>query len=262
MSTNLELYLLKSFFSYDFFMQHREGLDAAFLKQNSPEIYRIFITIGLFHERFPSKSITSVEELEVFHQSQFPSTSKRGVEELGLLYKRLGAIVTDEDIAVEYFEEHSKRTKAAKIAFLGLEVAEGKKTFDDLLGEAETLRQDSRQGNYSEFLSDDSEAILAKIKAPGLRWRLDSMNQMLGPLRKGDFGFIFARPESGKTTFLADQVTYMAEQECGPILWFNNEKAGEVVLARCQQACFGLTSQELFSDYELLAGNIHIYDHA
>ena len=267
---NIELYLLKAFFNSAFFQSHKDSFDVAFLKQNSPDIYRIFITISNFHEKFPSKSITSVEELEVFHQSQFPSTSKRGVEELGLLYKRLGAIVTDEDIAVEYFEEHSKRTKAAKIAFLGLEVAEGKKTFDDLLGEAETLRQDSRQGNYSEFLSDDSEAILAKIKAPGLRWRLDSMNQMLGPLRKGDFGFIFARPESGKTTFLADQVTYMAETVGGPILWFNNEQAGEVVLARCQQACFGITSQELFQDYplwrhrfqEATGGKIHIYDHA
>src|SRR3990167_6518923 len=137
---NIELYLLKSFFAFDFFQKHRDSFDVAFIKQNQPDLYRIFITIGLFHARFPSKSITSVEELEVFHQSQFPSTSKRGVEELGLLYKRLGAIITDEEIAVEYFEEHSKRTKAAKIAFLALEVAEGgKKTFDDLLDEAETL---------------------------------------------------------------------------------------------------------------------------
>ena len=58
------------------------------------------------------------------------------------------------------------------------------------------------------------------IATPGLRWRLGSLNRMLGSLRKGDFGFIFARPETGKTTFLASEVTNFATQLEQPILWF------------------------------------------
>ena len=267
---NIELYLLKSFFNYDFFQQHQDSLDVAFLKTNQVDLYRIFITIGLFHEQFPAKNIASTEELEVFHRSKFPATSNRGTEELAVLYQKLSAIKTDQEVALGYFVEHRKRTQAAKIAFLGLEVAEGKKTFEDLLGGVEALRDVEKQGNYAEFVSDDAEAIMAKVKAPGLRWRLGAMNEMLGPLRKGDFGFLFARPESGKTTFLADQITHMAPQAAGPVLWFNNEQAGEVVLARCQQACFGITSQELFGNYPLwrarfreeTGSKIHIYDHA
>lgn len=266
---NIELYLLKSFFNYDFFSQHRDSLDVAFLKQNSPDLYRVFLTIALFHETFPGQNC-SAADLEVFHQSQFPATSKRGSEELTLLYRKLDEIQADPGVATDYFVEHVKRNRASKLAFVGLEVAEGKKPFDALLQEASTLSEETKVGDYSEFVSDDAEAILAKIKAPGLKWRLGAMNSMLGPLRKGDFGFIFARPESGKTTFLADQITFMAGQADGPILWFNNEQAGEVVLARCQQACFGITSQELFHDYplwrerykEATGGKIHIYDHA
>ena len=80
------------------------------------------------------------------------------------------------------------------------------------------------------------------FRQPGLRWRLNTLNRMLGSIRAGDFGFIFARPETGKTTFLASETTYMAEQlseEAGPILWLNNEEAGNKVKIRCYQASLG-----------------------
>lgn len=91
---------------------------------------------------------------------------------------------------------------------------------------------------------------------------------MLGSLRQGDFGFIFARPETGKTTFLASEVSYFATQTDKPIIWFNNEEQGSKVMLRIYQATLGLTLEELFRDiegnkrkfYELTKGNIKIYD--
>jgi hypothetical protein len=82
--------------------------------------------------------------------------------------------------------------------------------------------------------------------------------------------FVFARPESGKTTFLASEITHMVTQTDKPILWFNNEEQGEVVLTRCYQAALGLTIQELMKDREenerrfneITGGNIKIYDSA
>jgi len=83
------------------------------------------------------------------------------------------------------------------------------------------------------FVTDDIGEILDEtVLTPGLRWRLTSLNKSLGSLRPGDFGFIFARPETGKTTFIADQTAFMAGQlkpEDGPILWFNNEEQGKKV---------------------------------
>jgi replicative DNA helicase len=107
-----------------------------------------------------------------------------------------------------------------------------------------------------------------------LRWRLTTMNKMVGSLRKGDFGFIFKRPETGGTTFLASEVTFMAEQAIeqglGPVLWLNNEEMGSKVMLRCYQAVFGVTQQELFTnldfykdEYNNRVGNhIKIYDNA
>ena len=96
---------------------------------------------------------------------------------------------------------------------------------------------------------------------------------MLGSLRKGNFGFIFARPESGKTTFLASEVTFFAEQlkeEDGPILWINNEEDGKKVKLRIFQASLGYTLNQLLSNItdnqkiynEKINGKIKLFDRA
>lgn len=94
------------------------------------------------------------------------------------------------------------------------------------------------------------EIVSASRSMEGLGFRLGSLNQSLGPLRKGNFGFIFARPESGKTTFLASEVTHMAGQTSQPILWFNNEQVGTEVMLRCYQAALGLDLTQLYLDLE------------
>jgi replicative DNA helicase len=124
------------------------------------------------------------------------------------------------------------------------------------------------------FVTDDLEELHAEnIAKFGLRWRLKSLNKMLGSLRKGDFGFLFARPETGKTTFLASEVSYFASQlrdEDGPILWFNNEEDGKKVQIRIFQATLGFHLRDLFADLrksneiyrEIVRGKIKIIDSA
>jgi replicative DNA helicase len=121
------------------------------------------------------------------------------------------------------------------------------------------------------YVTDSLEELYEQtVHTPGLRWRLKALNDSLGSLRKGDFGFIFARPETGKTTFLASEVSYFAEQTTGPILWINNEEQGGKVKIRCFQASLGCSLTELYSDreksynryMEKTHGNIKIYDSA
>lgn len=104
----------------------------------------------------------------------------------------------------------------------------------------------------TEFVTDDLQEILdSTVKTPGLRWRLNSLNRALGSLRKGDFGFIFARPEVGKTTFLASEITHMATQlpkDAGPILWLNNEEEGRKVKFRLFQSALGITKSEILAN--------------
>jgi replicative DNA helicase len=84
----------------------------------------------------------------------------------------------------------------------------------------------------------------------GARWRLGCLNKSLGSLRKGDFGFIFARPETGKTTFLASEVTAFLNDTNSRIVWLNNEEQGSKVMLRIYQAFFGATTDQLFSNWK------------
>jgi replicative DNA helicase len=181
----------------------------------------------------------------------------------------------DRDFAIGVFEQLDKHESSAEsvgslvrsivrgkllreISLDAYDVAEGRGKLEEVLDKIVRLQsevagetKETEKGD-TEFVSDDLEELVnGAVKKPGLRWRLKTLNRMLGSLRGGDFGFVFARPETGKTTFLASEVTYMAEQvpdEAGPVLWINNEEQGSKVKIRCAQACLGVTMTDLFRD--------------
>lgn len=100
----------------------------------------------------------------------------------------------------------------------------------------------------SSFIDTDIGDLLAyEINDEGLRWRLSCLNESMRGLRGGDFGIIAGRPDKGKTSFLASEITYMAPQlpEARNVLWFNNEGKGERIVPRLYQAALGLPISEM-----------------
>lgn len=86
----------------------------------------------------------------------------------------------------------------------------------------------------------------------GLHWRLNCVARHLRALRGGDFGVIAMRPDRGKTTWIASEVTHFAPQLVNyewskgrPILWLNNEGPGRRILARIRQAALGKSNSEI-----------------
>lgn len=93
-----------------------------------------------------------------------------------------------------------------ELSIASYEVSEGKREAKDvveLYGKLQQISEDnnplspnSTQEENFDFVSNDLELLVQGcFKEQGLRWRLNTLNRMLGSLRKGDFGFIFARPE-------------------------------------------------------------------
>lgn len=169
-----------------------------------------------------------------------------------------------------------ERFKAARlceqIAFAAYNVSTGigrLETVQELVGQLQTPASEVGE---EQFVTDDIDEILREtVLTQGLRWRLKSLNRSLGSLRKGDFGFVFARPETGKTTFLADQTTYMSSQlqeDSGPVLWFNNEEQGKKVRLRTYEAALGARLDQLVRGrekakrayLEATKGKLKIYD--
>ena len=166
-----------------------------------------------------------------------------------------------------------------ELSLKAYEVTEGRATPEEFQSLVDSFNA-SQEGSIvddqdeDEFVSDDLQSLVeAAVSKPGLRWRLKTLNRMMGSLRKGNFGFVFARPETGKTTFLASEVTYMAEQltdDDGPIIWLANEEPGVNVKLRVYQAYFGIDLTTLLSDVagwsekfnEYTRGKIKILDKA
>lgn len=102
------------------------------------------------------------------------------------------------------------------------------------------------------FVDDPIEDLLEEdLNDDGLHWRLDTLNESMRPLRPGDFGVIAGRPDTGKTSFLTSELSFMAPQletyygRKRPIVWFNNEGPGGRIKKRVYQSALGYTLDEM-----------------
>ena len=180
------------------------------------------------------------------------AATKLDRERIHLLFRNLEQLELKESV-LHYLNDLKRKRTLEELSLATYEASTGKnvdnkiqKLFLDLSSMVESKEDDDP------FVHDDLDAILdEQLREPGFRWRLKTLNRMLGSLRGGDFGFFVARPETGKTTMLASEISFMAEQlfkDDGPILWFNNEEQSKKVKLRTYQASIGVSLQQLLSN--------------
>lgn len=237
------------------------------INNSSKELKLLYTYLEELHNKYPNKDITYTEYV-LYVLTRTQERDKENISTLLELIKDPPSIVIEDTL-----RELQDKQKAYDLALAALEVSEGRKEFTDLLVLAENLNPTKSDSDSFEglFVTNDLEELYNdQVQTAGLRWRCQTLNRMLGSLRKGDFGFIFARPETGKTTFLASEITSFTTQTSKPILWFNNEEQGSKVQLRLYQAMLGCTLTELFSDIdgnnkrylERGGNNIRIFDSA
>jgi hypothetical protein len=218
--------------------------------QEPAELQRIYVALSGFMAKHGRD--TTVDELEVFFHAQHPGLTKKDKETYHAIFENIGQSTVEGDVARDLLNSLQARKTLTDLAVAAYEAAEGRGEIGKVADLARQVDNAEEQSDGPQvFVTDDLDVIYSKaVKEPGLRWRLASLNQALGSLRKGDFGFVFARPETGKTTFLASECTHMASQATGPVLWFNNEEQGEKVMLRCYQAALGAPLEQLFSSID------------
>lgn len=247
----LEHAILKVFISNRYYYsKYFNYLNIKYIKDNYKDLYKVLLCIDKYYTGNDTSVNMSIEELEAVVLSSYPMMKDSERQLLSLLLRQINNSSFEESSIVDYLKEHRNRAIAGELAITALEVSEGRKNLDDIDSVYEKFEVAREQEDDNRFVTDDLEALLHSVSTgTGLRWRLDWMNQALGSLRKGDFGFFFARPETGKTTWLASEVTHFAEQTDRPVLWCNNEEGGNKVKLRCYQAALGITYQELKENF-------------
>lgn len=197
------------------------------------------------------KRTVSFDEYRVFALSQIPYITKKDKDNYEIIESLLERVRISEvqpDAADAAINAIRKRHQASEFAIAALECSEGRRDFTDLQDYWDRLNIQSGPSEGFELTSDDLDDISdSVIGTGGLYHSLPCLNRCLGPLRKGDFGFIFARPEVGKTTWLCDESQHMFKQigqdDC--IAWANNEEESKKVKFRWIQSYFGINKHEL-----------------
>jgi len=271
---NNELIILKSFIiSSAKYHKYNTYLNRDYFLSALPELYKILSIIDLIYK--DNIPVSSVEHFIAVFYSKYPGLKKAEMAALDTVFNRLKAVDLSTPVLDMVLEDHRKRVEAAKLAEVAWDTSEGKKSVVELLNASESFKESMAstiiQPDMDPFVSDDLALLLGRSYGqPGVKWRLKTLRVMMGSLRKGDFGFIFARPEVGKSTFLADMGCHFASQMDRPYLHLNNEESGTKIKLRYIQAALGKTTREISQNIEesqrkyleVTNNNIKIYDSA
>lgn len=233
----------------EFYNLYFKSLDLSYVKDQFRELYHIYTVLQELHESYPHDF--SLDDLQAAFFAKYPDLDKGIYLEL---FKTLSETKIDSEVGVGILKAIKRRKTALNLSEEAFKLSSGMGDINNVTRLYEELCSENTTDDVGEFefVTTDLEELIEKTyKQTGLRWRLDCLNKSLGSLRKGNFGFLFARPESGKTTFLASEITAMLGQlpeDAGPILWFNNEQVGSEVMLRVYQGFFGIRLEQLLSN--------------
>lgn len=203
-----------------------------------------------------------------------PGAARLDAGAFSLFFKMIHPTLKDEDLAVyDHLFKQVCDTDVSPDIEQGLmkRLVETATAYDiaSLIEKYNSGEEIDLRGGLTGYLDQYDKMVDRKVKNPqvldriedllkaeeddtGLHWRLPCLNRHIKPLVAGDFVVVAARPDKGKTTFAASELTHMASQvdalwpgERRSILWFNNEGPGKRIVTRCFQAALNATIEEL-----------------
>jgi KaiC/GvpD/RAD55 family RecA-like ATPase len=231
------------------YQQHASAVDADYIKDNFRELSYIYKTLTELREQFPEKDF-SPEELSGYFFAKYPDMQTNPLY-TGLL-EDLQKVQISPDVGWALLAQIKRRKGLLALSEAAYQASQGLAEPDLPALMADVVGPEKSEANADDFITTNLEELVGTTYSqPGIRWPLDCLNKSLGSLRTGDFGFIFARPETGKTTILANVAGHAIGQDIrGPVVWFNNEEQDNKVVLRVIQSYFGITLMELMGNLQ------------
>lgn len=230
-----DLNILKLMMDKDNYYSYRHVIPDVLCKETDI----ILSDLAEYYNLFPAKSIADNEFIEWFHHIKHSEYEKKQHEQYDIIFRNVGELEQTE-LADAFVQNLQKQEVLNKI-----KEADNIHNIHELLASYE---QKKKTTEYKFLDMHDLDTILEQTDATGgYKWRLSELNTMLGTLIPGTFGVVAARPDSGKTGFLASEISYIAQQlaPTAVILWLNNEGTVREVAPRIFSALCNATRQEL-----------------
>lgn len=214
------------------------------------ETSTVLNSITDYYKEFPDKENILISELIIYNSLRNPLIKKR--ELYSELFQKLETLKVDSVLIKENFNSLLEKYYSSEILFKLSSAIENderevledvKKTIDEF--DAAKLRLVDKD---SKFVTTDIEEIIREQEErPGFKWRLPSLNEHLGDIVGKTLGHIFARVDTGKTSFVFSEESYWVKQlkdnEC--LIHFNNEEDGKKLMKRFYQAFLNIDKDTL-----------------
>lgn len=202
---NIEISLLKALLDYDNYKKYYNLVNLKAIRETSKELYNVFELLSKVVSDL-QRSI-SIEEFCNFVVQQY---SER---QYGVILEQVRGNASRNDVCEWLLRKHAEREYYNRLAVTAYEVGEGRgspEQLQDLTAQYKSILEGTNSGVREESVgvTDNLDELLdQQFQKPGLRWPLMCLNKSLGSLRRGDFGFAFARPEcfaKGTEVLLSD----------------------------------------------------------
>ena len=187
-------------------------------------------------------------ELQAYFDSKHPalpdSTRLRYWEHFESLYDDIGKNI---DLQERVIKDLWMRHRARIISELSVDIFLGKSNeFGELKRLIESTAEDSigEKTTYTEVDMGLNELLDSLTLDPDFAFNWEPISKRVSGLDRGHFGIIFARPETGKTTFVSFLAKKFLEQGLTVAVWGNEEPAVRTKL-RIIQSYFKATRKEL-----------------
>lgn len=218
-----------------------------------PKTKALLDDFGKYFQKFPNHNVIN---LDVFIP-RFRQWHAALTEEQFNVYKGILRQVpedVDDDTRAGIVSELNELSLATTLANTAVQFEEGNLEIplSDVVGKALDAYKLNQGVKLTQWNDQSIEELIKEDEQyHGVKWRLECLNVSMRPMRGGDFGIIAGRPDKGKTSFLASEITHMAAQipEDRNILWLNNEGLASRIKRRIYQSAFGMSWTEISNLY-------------
>lgn len=209
---------------------------------------------AVYFQTYPDHEVIQSEALEALVRLRSGNADPASIEVTAHYCKMLGEPVDDSALmgVLSTLTELDFAGRAASI------ISEYERGGDvDVVHELEALAREAKRsrsnGKAGGWIDTPISQLLAEVENDvGIKWRrVPLLNDHIAALQGGVSVAVGARPDKGKTSFIADTLTDWAPQCVDffgadrPILWLNNEGKGSRIIPRLYQAALGLNLPEI-----------------
>lgn len=243
----IETQILHQLLSHTAWVEYSPAVDWAELKNQTPELYRVYLALKKWHEE--KHSDITLPEFQVWFFLQYPGLSDKQQAVYQGLLGQAGRAEIREELVGQYMQQMKDSQTRRTLAVMAMDAGV---TNDKIVEQAATLllhNADVVQAVQEYVTTDLDELMKISDEQPGLKWRLACLNKSVGQLRKSMFGVILARVETGKTAMWVSEASHMVGQigDDEHVVVFFNEEDGNSVMWRFYSAVTGMTAEELES---------------